>query len=468
MSNNSKYLKYAVLIVSGAVLTYFNRNIHVDDALIYYRYIENFISGNGLVYNIGERFNGLTSPLYVYLSILISSVTGEVEVTQVVLNALFMILSSILIYRVFIEQNLQTAGFISALIYITSKYFYTVFGLETNLFVLISLICIYLYVKQNIFLLSVFSGLLLTVRGEGLFLIIILFVLLYKKNRDLLNYKYLFPLILFPVISIIFSYYYYGELLPHTLSVKVGQGSSGLWGKYSYLFGSTYLFGMFNNQAFYILFIFSAAVIGLIKNYKNTIIVILLLYAAMLTIFYLALNIPSYHWYYSIHFLTLFVLCGFGVSEIITFVNTRFTKRYVSIAIICIILIYPVLTQLEIARLMQNEKPHTQYMLIGRWLRDNTDNSTVIAAVEIGHIGWYSKKNIVDILGLTNPYNAEFVSTGQFSKWYDIYKPDYIISHEPHWPQEEIIPVLLNRGEYVKITIPGVKDYNILKSAKLN
>lgn len=468
MNTNSKYIQFAVLILAGGILSYFNRNIHVDDALIYYRYIENFISGNGLVYNIGERFNGLTSPLYVYTSILISSVTGEVEVTQVIFNAVLMILTSLLIYKIFTKLKLQTQGFLISLIYITSKYFYTVFGLETNLFVFISLLCIYFYIKQELTALSVCSGLLLITRGEGLFIIIILFVLLYRKHRNLLSYRFLILILLLPAISHIFSYYYYGELLPHTLSVKVGQGSSGLWGKYSYLFGSTHLFGMFNNQAFYILFIFLAAAVGLIKHYRNIVVAILLLYTVLMTIFYLALNIPSYHWYYSIHFLTLFVLCGFGLNEFIYYITGKFQNKTLRIVLLCLIFIYPVLTQLEIARLLQNEKPHSQYKLTGEWFNKNTPENSVIAAVEIGHIGWYSKRYIVDILGLTNPQNAEFISTGQFSKWYDVYKPDYIVSHEPLWPQEEIIPKLLNSGEYIQISIPGIKDYWILKSTKIN
>jgi hypothetical protein len=52
------------------LFTYLGRNFEVDDALIYYRYLQNFISGNGLVYNIGEKFNGLTSPFYTYISII--------------------------------------------------------------------------------------------------------------------------------------------------------------------------------------------------------------------------------------------------------------------------------------------------------------------------------------------------------------------------------------------------------------
>jgi len=460
------YIQYGVITLLGGILAYLNRNVHVDDALIYYRYIENFISGNGLVYNIGERFNALTSPLYIYLSILLSTITGEVEITQVILNCFLMITSSLVLLKIFDTFKLKTAGFIIAVIFITSKYFYTVVGMETNLFILMCLLCIYYYLKLKLNALSICFGFLLITRGEGFFLVLILLFLLYRNNKALFHYKYLLIFASIIAANFLFNYYYYGEFLPHTLSVKIGQGQSGLWGKYSYLFGSSYLFGMFNNQAFYILFIFSAAIYGLVSHYRNIVVVILLIFLILLNIFYLSLNIPSYHWYYSIHFLTLFVLCGLGITEVISMTSRKISNKTLRISFLCILFIYPVLTQLEIARLLANEKPHTQYKKIGEWFLHNTEDGTVIAAVEIGHIGWYSKRYIVDILGLTNPLNADFISSGQFTKWYDVYKPDYIISHNPPWPQEVLIHDLISRGEYIEIPVDGVKDYKILKSER--
>ncbi len=38
-----------------------------DDAFITFRYVDNFISGYGLVYNTGERVQGFTHPLWLFL-----------------------------------------------------------------------------------------------------------------------------------------------------------------------------------------------------------------------------------------------------------------------------------------------------------------------------------------------------------------------------------------------------------------
>ena len=93
------------IVSTGTLVTFLNRNFRLDDALIYYRYIRNYLDGNGLVYNIGERFNALTSPLYTYLSLVLSSITREIETTQTVLNGSLLILSALLLFVIFLKQD---------------------------------------------------------------------------------------------------------------------------------------------------------------------------------------------------------------------------------------------------------------------------------------------------------------------------------------------------------------------------
>jgi len=57
----------ALTVALALYLSYRNRDFQFDDGLIYQRYVRNWLDGAGLVYNRGERFNGLTSPFYSYL-----------------------------------------------------------------------------------------------------------------------------------------------------------------------------------------------------------------------------------------------------------------------------------------------------------------------------------------------------------------------------------------------------------------
>jgi hypothetical protein len=463
-SKKIKAVNIICVVIFGSVLTYLNRNFRVDDALIYYRYIENFINGSGLVYNIGERFNAFTSPLYIYISVLASSVTKEVEITQLVLNGALLIASCITLIYIFDELKMSLAGFISSMMAVTAKYFYQVFGMETNLFILLSLLIIYFYFKGNFIALSFSSAFLLITRGEGLFLLLILFYFVYKERRDKLKFSLLLPAITVLAANSVFNYLYYGNFLPHTLLAKIYQGRSGFWDNASFVLGIEYLFKMFNKQSLYIVCLYLFAGIDLVKFYRNRFVMILLLFTVSLTVFYAIFNIPNYHWYYSFHFLTFFILVSLGIVKIIELRKKSFKYSGSVKFTVLLVFVYLTLTHLETARLIMREGPNENYKYMGEWFRNNTAPDTKIAAVEIGHIGWYSKRYIIDILGLTNNRNAEFLAHGKYDKWFDYYKPDYIIMHDPFWGQEKSIPGLVERGYFVLDSALTVKGFKIYKT----
>ena len=60
-----KYLKYS-LIPLGMVWAYYHAWLS-DDIFVTFRYIQQFINGNGLVYNVGERVEGFTHPLWLFM-----------------------------------------------------------------------------------------------------------------------------------------------------------------------------------------------------------------------------------------------------------------------------------------------------------------------------------------------------------------------------------------------------------------
>lgn len=455
------------LLIFTSFITFLNRNFSFDDALIYQRYLKNFVDGNGLVYNIGEKFNGLTSPLYIYVCVLVSWIGGEVVLNQLIINCLLMAAAGIVLAMIFYMLDQPVVGFTSSMVLVTSKYFYMVFGMESNLFILMSLCCIYFYFKNNLTLLSVFSAGLILTRGEGIFLIIILFYLILKENRKEIKLKHFAIFFLILSANYLFNYYYYGSFFPQTLSAKIAQGSSGLWGRFGFLRGADFLIGSaFNNQAFYILFLTIFALIGFAKHYKEKFLRILFVYVILMTAFYLALNIPNYHWYYSIHMVTFFVLASYGAYDIFCFISKKVNKNYLKFTLWALILAYPIGTQVQMFILLHKEVPHKEYTEIGEWIKKNTPEDSKIAAVEIGTLGWYSDRYIIDILGLVNPLNADFIGQRQFSKWYDHYKPDFILVHDPYFPHEQGVPELVENGFFTEDKSFSMKGYKLLKANK--
>jgi hypothetical protein len=89
-----------------------------------------------------------------------------------------------------------------------------------------------------------------------------------------------------------------------------------------------------------------------------------------------------------------------------------------------------------------------EYRALGLWLRDHTAASASVAAVEIGTLGWYSERPIVDIVGLVSPDNARFLGERRFDAWLERYTPDYIVVHRPPWPHEGAVAGAVARGDY--------------------
>ncbi|MEO8666684.1 MAG: hypothetical protein ABI462_14415, partial [Ignavibacteria bacterium] len=65
----SQNVIYGFLIVLSLAYVFIcmNNKFIQDDAYISFRYIQNFVNGNGLVFNIGERVEGYTNLLWVLL-----------------------------------------------------------------------------------------------------------------------------------------------------------------------------------------------------------------------------------------------------------------------------------------------------------------------------------------------------------------------------------------------------------------
>ena len=73
-------------------------------------------------------------------------------------------------------------------------------------------------------------------------------------------------------------------------------------------------------------------------------------------------------------------------------------------------------------------KARDDYASVGEWLRDNTDKQSTVAAVEIGEIGWFSERDVVDYLGLLDSDANDAVARGDFLWWASHYQPDYWVT----------------------------------------
>lgn len=243
-----------------------------DDAFISFRYAQNLVAGNGLVYNAGERVEGYTNFLWTMLAALALTLRLDIVVAAYasgVALALALVLATYAAGRHLLGP---AWGLAAALLVATSQSLlvYTARGggLETGLFTLLALLGTAAYLRaaqkdqgpttadgrgiagrgqrpgatgadftatrSSVFSLWSIAGLLLGLatltRPEGALLMVLTVghMLISGQGhakRTIQNVK----LLLLPYIALVAPYFlwrysYYGDLLPNTFYVKAGGG----------------------------------------------------------------------------------------------------------------------------------------------------------------------------------------------------------------------------------------------------
>jgi hypothetical protein len=110
--------------------------------------------------------------------------------------------------------------------------------------------------------------------------------------------------------------------------------------------------------------------------------------------------------------------------------------------------------------------PNHPYSKVSDWFVHNTEPSVSIAMVEIGIIGFFSDRPIIDILGLVNPHNAKLIGQRDYSGWLEYYDPDYIFVHDPVWVHEVSVVSAVKSGRYAEDGTFNFQGYKLYKAVK--
>jgi hypothetical protein len=428
------------------------RHFQLDDALIYYRYVRNALAGHGLVYNPGERFNALTSPLYTYVSLAAAALTGDVQVSQIVLGGLFLGLTGIGVIGLFRDMGLAGFGGAAALLLASSRSFYTTFGLETSLFLFLLTLALWLYGRWYVTACGLVLGLLVLTRTEGILLAAALLLdhVGRRGNRFPLGAFAAFVAPLAP--HFLFTYQYYGALLPNTLTAKIAQGRSGLWGESALLFldpRPVYVW-LFSRRPAVPLILLGLAGLGAFRGRGLVAPRLLGIYVVLYTGAYALLRVPFSPWYYATHVYAACVFAGLGLAtlggaESGSAAGPRAAPRTLVAGSLFAVLLG---LSLADAQTLRGSGPFPAYRDVGLWLAHHTPADSRIACVEIGTIGWYSDRPIIDPLGLVSPHNARLLGDRDFAGWLRYHDPDYVFVRATPWNKELWVGDLLKTGRY--------------------
>jgi len=423
-----------VLLTAGIVAhiilaSYFN--FTQDDAYITFRYAANFVNGEGLVYNAGERVEGFTNFLWTVVMILARRVGFELALFSKILGVIcgcLTIVMTFLLASKYFGKDYHWSG-LSAFMLGTMLSFgyWSVAGLETAAFALMVTASLYFY--RNGSYLTVAALILATLlRPEGfmVFGLLILFDIATARRmtRFVPTALVIYAGALLPFLA--FKWFYYGTLLPNPFYAKTNFGSAALAD------GIGYAALFFLHYAAAGLFLLPAVYVSIKKRSAPTLLwTVLIIYCLYIVV--VGGDVLKVHRF----FVPLMPLVA--IMIIYGLVKSTF-KAGVIIPVVVIVLAWQIyVPRRHVADYHEAEKGLTLKMeLLCQNLRAADKSNFSLAVSTIGMVGYQLPGHtVIDILGLTDTTIARHPEPpvpGLKSSWKERhYNTPYLLSRKPDY-----------------------------------
>jgi arabinofuranosyltransferase len=199
-----------------------------DDVFITLRTVANFVNGYGLVFNLGERVQSYTHPLWMFVLSTAYFFTHEAYFTTIFISIAISILTVILLQSR-VSTNIWSGSFAIIILSLSSAYLdYSTSGLENPLSHLLLVILAIVYFtddgkKHKLFWMSFISSLAFLNRQDVLLLYLPILLYSYFSRPSIQGLKKILLGMLPAVAWEIFSVVYYGFPFPNTAYAKLNS-----------------------------------------------------------------------------------------------------------------------------------------------------------------------------------------------------------------------------------------------------
>jgi len=206
----------------------------IDDAFITYRYARNIVAGEGFVYNPGERVQGTTTPFYALslasLALIRGGTQANFPMIAMTLNAVADAVTVWLLWKLGIKLGYKFAGAVTALLWAIApdSVTFAIGGLETSLYVMLLTATVSAHVHEKRKLTALLAALSLLTRPDALLLLgplaIDRILLTVSRGRKVESTKISLAEMLavgLPTIAwFSFATLYFGSPIPHSVMAK--------------------------------------------------------------------------------------------------------------------------------------------------------------------------------------------------------------------------------------------------------
>ncbi|OQY98383.1 MAG: hypothetical protein B6D41_02470 [Chloroflexi bacterium UTCFX4] len=423
-----KHLALPTILILGAIaLRVAASPLLIDDAYITFRYARNLAAGAGFVYNVGERVLGTSTPFFTILLALAAALRISPEFASVMLG----VASDALLVMLFVALGAYLKQFwlgvmVGLLVGVYSQIVLAaVSGMETELYALLVVAALVLYVRQRIGWAVVCGALASWTRPEGGIVLVAIFVATLWRREWRWREWLTIPLILMPWA--LFSFSYFGSLLPHSVLAKVAVYPTNeqpwhnlvqiIWTLATPLFLAPGLFSsLFLSEQGIVLnwilggltILFSLALILGIWSTRSSRANVIALWFMLDLAFFALSNRYLFPWYTVPLYGVAFFLAGWGVLEL----TRRFEPKgwqklghslvFGIIALVAVVMLIQTFFEITVQRSTISSREE-MYLCIGSELDTLKNLDFVVASPEIGALGYGFSGKILDLTGLVSP-----------------------------------------------------------------
>lgn len=467
MQSRSIKIAFRILLLAFCIIIYFQLtseyNFVQDDSFISFRYAENFVAGNGLVFNAEEKVEGYTSFLWIMFLSLLKVLGLNLETWSQYLSFIWGV--GVIIITYFLSKELiQTSyknDFIDSLIYVLPAYllaitggfaYWSISGMETSLFILLVLLGFLFALKDKTtrynYAASTFLMLSALTRPEGLYFLMAYFLYRFYVNKNSIKQnstlKTELLIALIPILlHFIFRLVYYGYPLPNTFYAKAGISEFFLRRGYEYFFEfakSNLLYGLVLITPFIFFF----------KPNTTKKIMWLYLTSAVYTLIIILIggDVLPFHRLFLPVLPIIYILFIGSLAQIINKLK-KYSIRKFSLIILSLLILIIGYFNFRFEQPKLNDIHATELGLVykmkiyAEWVSDQQDlfnKKATVALSTIGAFSYFSDSKIIDLLGLTNEYIAhnpaemKGISEPATRNWVErTYNAEYVLSQKPDY-----------------------------------
>jgi hypothetical protein len=413
-----------------------------DDSFITYRYADQWSRGRGLTFNTGEHVLGTTAPGYALLLGALSRATRYLGIgvpewgTLVSVAALFSL--AVLVARAAREAPAAVAFGAPALFAaaaLSSQWNLEMMGAETLAVAALAPWAAWALLRSDRPVLAgglVASAMIFRL-DAGLAAAAIGLVAWIARRRFPARFAAagLLPLALW--LALLHSRF--SRIVPNTLAGKRAELAGAAPG-YSAQEWSWLLRTLPTGGAIVLLVLSAAGLAAALRRASagTPVLAALALWIVLHETAYRAIGVPFAPWYHEALLLAVLAAAAWGATVLAAAGATRLfagAAREPAGAVLAALLLAPVLVpSLRYAARLWGRAPDPRYGVyrkVGEYLRRQTPPRTSVAAVEIGVLGFFGDRPVLDLMGLVTPDILEAKRAGRLAEFVESRAPGYVV-----------------------------------------